>query len=54
MLTPESILLPSVHRAHVTLRMVLTSSGGRVASGFMTAARGTWDCLAMSEVQGIL
>lgn len=32
----------------------LTSSGGRVASGFMTAARGTWDCLAMSDVQGIL
>lgn len=54
MVTPESILLPSVHMAHVTLGTVLTSSGGSVASGFITAARGTWDCLAMSEVQGIL
>lgn len=32
----------------------LTSSVGRVANGFMTAARGTWDCLVISEVQGIL
>lgn len=54
MLTPESTLLLSVHTAHTTPGTVLTSSGGRVASGLMTAARGTWDCLAMSEVQGIL
>lgn len=32
----------------------LTSSEGRGANGFMTAARGTWDCLAISEVHGIL
>lgn len=38
----------------MTSQTVLTSSGGRVASGFMTAARGTWDCLAISDVQGIL
>ena len=44
----------SAYSAYVTLHMILTSSGGRVASGFMTAARGTWDCLAISEVQGIL
>ncbi len=31
-----------------------TSSGGRGARGLMTAARGTWDCLAKSALQGML
>lgn len=58
LLTNSFVIILKGKQKHVvvhTHRMwPFTSSGGRGARGLMTAARGTWDCLAMSELQGML